>query len=207
MVVLTHYIWCCWQLKWTIQLWGVIGFIRKLSNIPWCCIILNPSDCPVFDWLCCFSCCSNRCLYFPIILISTFCFQFSVLLHCIFSFLILLFFPLFFCESNFFFLVSSFFLFVPSLFLSRCLSVFPWLLTHFLSLCACCALGLCFCSYLLLPLLMIAQLLTISPPIRAWAFLLPILLSLSPVSTLSPLLVLGLHGRWVRIEEQEMSQV
>lgn len=82
---------------------------------------MNPSDCPVFDWLCCFSCCSNRCLYFPIILISTFCFQFSVLLHCIFSFLILLFFPLFFCESNFFFGFS--FLFVCSLSLSLSLSL------------------------------------------------------------------------------------
>lgn len=57
----------------------------------------------------------------------------------------------------------------------------------------------CFCSCLCPLLLTIAKLLMSSPPIKAWAFPLPILLSLSPVSTLGhllPTLVLGALGRW-----------
>ncbi len=64
----------------------------------------------------------------------------------------------------------------------------------------------CFCSCLFPPLLTIAKLLMGSPPIKAWAFPLPILLSLSPVSILGrllPTVVLGALGRWVWKDEED----
>ena len=64
--------------------------------------------------------------------------------------------------------------------------------------------GICFCSSLLLLLLMIIQPLMSSPPVKAWAFPLEILLSLSPVATLGrplPSLILGLLSRWVLKDE------
>lgn len=60
--------------------------------------------------------------------------------------------------------------------------------------------GLCFCSCLFPPLLLIAKLLASCPPIKAWASPLPIPLRICPVSTLGhllPTLVLGPFGRWV----------
>lgn len=96
-----------------------------------------------------------------------------------------------------------------SLFLCKINSFLSFLLSspHFCDWCASPSLcawrssaGLCFCSCLFPNLLMIAKLLTSSPPIKAWASPLLLLLSISLVSTLVPLLptlILGPIGRWV----------
>lgn len=90
--------------------------------------------------------------------------------------------------------------FCAKLTFSSFLSAFLWLMC-FLSLYAChSSAALCFCSCLFPNLLMIAKPLTSSPPIKAWASPLPILLSIALVSTLVPLLpalILGPIGRWV----------
>lgn len=129
----------------------------------------------------------------PTLFILSLCFPLSSL-TC--SFLLLL--PLFFCKINSF----PYFL-LPSLHFSDCwcASCPSVLAVHLLCTWP------CFCSCLFPPLLTIAKLLMSSPPIKAWAFPLPILLSLSPVSILGrllPILVLGALGRWVWKDEEDV---
>lgn len=107
---------------------------------------------------------------------------------------LLCFFLTLFCKSNF--LLFSFPLFCGC-WCASCPSV---LAVHLLCT------RPCFYSCLFPPLLMIAKLLMSSLPIKAWVSPLPILLSLSPVSTLGhllPTLVLHLLDRWVWRDEED----